>query len=44
MDDWYTSPQSRELAAKFERIFFMARLGRVLRFQTDQIVRQPLPH
>jgi hypothetical protein len=43
MDDWYTSRQSREFAAKLERIFFMARLGRALRFRYDQIVRQPLP-
>jgi hypothetical protein len=44
MDESLTSPQSREFAAKFERIFFMARIGRVLRFQYDQIVRQALPH
>jgi hypothetical protein len=44
MDDWYTSPQSREFAAKFERIFFMARLGRALRRLHDEVVREPLPH
>lgn len=43
MDDWYTSPQSREFAAKLERIFFMARLGRALRYQYDAVARQPLP-
>jgi hypothetical protein len=40
MDDWYRSPHSREFATKLER---MARLGRALRFQHDQIVWQPLP-
>ena len=44
MDERFTSPQSREFAAQFERIFFMARLGRVLRYQSVEVVRQQLPH
>ena len=41
--DKLTSPQSREFAAKFERISFMARLGRALRSRYDEVARQPLP-
>ena len=44
MDERFTSQQSRAFAAKLERIFWMARLGRALRYRTDQIVREPLPH
>jgi hypothetical protein len=43
MDERYTSPQSREFSAKIERVFFLARLGQVLRLQNDQVVRQPIP-
>jgi hypothetical protein len=43
MDEEVTPPQSREFAAKFERIFFMARLGRALRYQFDAVAREPLP-
>jgi len=44
MDERLTSLQSREFAAKFERILFMARLGRVLRRLHDEVVGEPLPH
>ena len=44
MDESLTSPQSLAFAAKVERIFLMARLGRALRRLHDDIVRQPLPH
>jgi Anti-sigma factor NepR len=43
MDERFTTSQSREFAAKFERIFFMAQLGRVLRRLHDEVVREPLP-
>ena len=38
-----TSRQSEEFAAKFARIFLLARLGRALRYQYDAIARQPVP-
>lgn len=44
MDEKFTPAQSREFAAKVERVFLMARIGRALRIHYDHIVREPLPH
>jgi hypothetical protein len=43
MDQRLTSPHARTVAAKIERVFLMARIGRVLRGLHDDVLSEPLP-
>ena len=43
MDERLTSPHARAFTAKVERVFLMARIGRVLRGLHDDVVSEPLP-